>query len=84
MLECPGHGQPCQLMRKSSKPENLRRGFSALLTSLGREDNANNQAIQRQSLSENEDEDHSYKELGLLSIGPDSRVSHDSDGHACC
>jgi len=38
------------------------------LASTGREDDANNKSVQRQRLSENEDENHSNKKLWLLSI----------------
>lgn len=40
------------------------------------------QAVQRQRLGENEDEDHAHKQLGLLRVGAHARVAHDADGHA--
>lgn len=40
------------------------------------------QAVQRQGLSENEDENHAYKQLGLLGIGTHACVPNNANGHA--
>ena len=40
------------------------------------------EAVQRQRLGENEDEDHAHKQLGLLRVGADAGVAHNADGHA--
>lgn len=41
----------------------------------------NDETVQSQSLSENEDENHTSEEKGLLSVGADSSVSDDTNGH---
>ena len=45
--------------------------------SLRREDERHDQAVQRQGFSENENQNHAYEDLVLLSVGPHTRVSHD-------
>ena len=39
------------------------------------------QAVQRQRLGENQDEDHAHKQLGLLRVGAHAGVAHDADRH---
>jgi hypothetical protein len=44
-----------------------------------------NKTVQRQSLSENQNQDHTHKQLGLLGIGParrKARSTHSQGQHA--
>lgn len=41
----------------------------------------NDETVQSQSLGENEDENHTSEEEGLLSVGANSSVSDDTNGH---
>ena len=42
----------------------------------------NDETVQGQSLSENEDENHTSEEEGLLSVSADSSVSDNTNGHS--
>lgn len=48
----------------------------------GGDDERDDEAVESESFSENEDEDHSDEEGRLLGVGTDSGVSDDSDGEA--
>ena len=41
-----------------------------------------NESIKRQSLSENENQDHSHKQFWLLSIGPHSGITNNANSHS--
>lgn len=43
------------------------------------EDDGDNESIQTESFSEDEDQNHSDEDSGLLSIGSDTSVTHNSD-----
>ena len=45
------------------------------------QDETNDKTVQSQSLSENEDENHTSEEEGLLSVGADTSVTDDTNGH---
>ena len=47
--------------------------------SLGGEDQRYDQSIQRQRLSEDQNQNHAHEDLLLLRVGPHTRVSHDPD-----
>lgn len=42
---------------------------------------ANDETVESQSLSENEDQNHTDEETGLLSVGANTSVTNDTDGH---
>lgn len=49
---------------------------------LGRKDQCYDEAIQTQGFGEDEDENHTDKEFGLLSSCPDTSVTNNADCHA--
>jgi hypothetical protein len=52
----------------------------ALVTSLGVHEKGNNEAVKTQDFSENENENHSDEQPGLLGSSTDTSVTDDSDG----
>mmetsp|Transcript_39514 Transcript_39514/g.63367 ORF Transcript_39514/g.63367 Transcript_39514/m.63367 type:complete len:236 (-) Transcript_39514:322-1029(-) len=56
-------------------------GLSSARGTAGGKDDADDEAVQGQRLGENEDEDHSGEQLGLLGVGANASVPHDADGH---
>merc|ERR1712066_134753 len=56
----------------------------ALALSSGSHHQADNQAVQTQSLGEDEDEDHANEEAGLLSVGAHASIAHNANGKAGC
>lgn len=51
-----------------------------LMTSLRGENEGYDQPVQRESLSENQDQNHTHKNLILLSVRTNTRVAHYTDG----
>merc|ERR1719433_362734 len=56
----------------------------ALILCCGCYDQTDDQAVQAQSLCEDEDQDHTYEETWLLCIRPDTCVANNSNSQACC
>merc|ERR1740121_467797 len=54
----------------------------ALGVSCGGHDQADDQAVESQGLSEDKDQDHANEEARLLSVGTDTSISDDTDGQA--
>merc|ERR1712039_1006236 len=54
----------------------------ALALCCGSDHEANNEAVQAQCLSENEDQDHAYKQARLLRVCPNACITHDANGEA--
>ena len=53
----------------------------ASLVLLDGQNETNDKTVQSQSLSENEDENHTSEEEGLLSVGADTSVTDNTNGH---
>ena len=47
----------------------------------GGNDEADDEAVQTERLSEDKDQDHTDVEPGLLGVGADTRITDDTDGH---
>ena len=57
-------------------------GLGGTRSAGGGEDDADNETVEGKRLGENEDEEHTGEELGLLSVGAHAGVTDDADGHA--
>lgn len=69
----------------AEKGEEAGMGSSLHLGScLGSKDNTNDQSVESKSLSENQNQNHSYEQLGLLRVCPHARVTNNTDSHASC
>ena len=58
----------------------MQKNFSLSCSSARRHDDGDDQTKQTNGFSEDEDQDHSYEELGLDCVHADSHVSYDSNG----